>query len=82
MRRHCPRDARHLVNLASATATTLKGRLAKSCVTRGYFSGFFLARRNTEWVPTIRMRRRSNTRGDFVDATSYQLLIGNNPIEA
>src|ERR1700687_5252002 len=43
--------------LASATATTLKGRRASSCVSHGYFSGFSWARRNTECAPTIRMRR-------------------------
>ena len=33
--------------LASATATTLKGRRARSCVSQGYFPGFSWARRNT-----------------------------------
>jgi hypothetical protein len=44
--------------LASATATTLNGRRASSCVSQGYFSGFSLAHRNTECAPTMRMRRR------------------------
>src|ERR1700680_297858 len=44
--------------LASATATTLKGGRARSCVSQGYFSGFSWARRNTECAPTIRMRRK------------------------
>ena len=43
---------------ASAIATTLNGRRARSCVSQGYFSGFCLARRNTECAPTTRMRRR------------------------
>ena len=30
--------------LASATATTLNGRRARSCASQGYFSGVFLAR--------------------------------------
>ena len=34
-----PGDASHLVG-ASATATTLKGRRASSCVSQGYFPGF------------------------------------------
>ena len=51
-------QAMRAILLASATATTLKGRLAKSCVSQGYFSGFSLARRNTEWAPTMRMRRK------------------------
>jgi hypothetical protein len=44
--------------LASATATSLKGRRARSCVSQGYFSGFCLARRNTARAPTTRMRLR------------------------
>src|SRR5436189_4836855 len=44
--------------LASATATTLKGRRARSCVSQGYFPGFSWARRNTAIAPTTRMRRR------------------------
>src|SRR3954471_8680724 len=34
--------------LASATATTLKGRRAMSWVSQGYFPGFSMARRKTE----------------------------------
>ena len=37
--------------LASATATTLKGRRARSCVSQGYFPGFSWARRNTAIAP-------------------------------
>ena len=38
--------------LASATATTLKGRRAMSWVSQGYFPGFSMARRKTECAPT------------------------------
>src|SRR5262245_60432854 len=41
--------------LASATATTLKGRRARSRVSQGYFSGFCMARRKTECAPMRRM---------------------------
>ena len=44
--------------LASATATTLKGRRAMSWVSQGYFPGFSMARRKTECAPTTRMRRK------------------------
>jgi hypothetical protein len=44
--------------LASATATTLKGRRARGCVSQGYFPGFSRARRNTAIAPTMRMRLR------------------------
>src|SRR5437660_1359014 len=47
--------------LASATATTLKGRRARSCVSQRYFSGFCLARRKTECAPTTRMRRKQRS---------------------
>src|SRR5262249_7815734 len=35
-------------------ATTFNGRRARSCVSHGYFSGFCLARRNTECAPCSR----------------------------
>src|SRR6516162_8236664 len=44
--------------LASAMATTLNGRRARSCVSQGYFCGLCLARRNTECAPITRSRRR------------------------
>ena len=44
--------------LASATATTLKGRRARSRVIQGNFCGFCLARRRVETAPTTRRRRR------------------------
>ena len=44
--------------LASAMATTLNGRRARSCVSHGYFSGFCLARRSTECAATTRICRR------------------------
>src|SRR3954465_1477443 len=43
---------------ASAMATTLNGRRARSCVSHGFFSGFFLASPSTECAPTTRMRRQ------------------------
>ena len=39
--------------LASATATTLKGRRARSCVSQGYFPGRWRAYRNTAQAPTM-----------------------------
>src|SRR5216684_1054041 len=51
-------QATHAILLASATATTLNGRRARSCVSQGYFSGCWRARRKTAWAPTMRMRRR------------------------
>ena len=44
--------------LASATATTLKGRRARSCVSQGYFPGFSWARRNTEIAQENTRRRQ------------------------
>src|SRR6516165_6991939 len=44
--------------LASATATTLNGRRARSCVSHGYFLGCWRARRRTACAPTTRMRRK------------------------
>jgi len=44
--------------LASATATTLYGRRARSRVTQGNFCGFCLARRKVETAPTTSRRRR------------------------
>src|SRR5215510_7525515 len=41
--------------LASATATTLKGRRARSCVSQGYFPEFSWARRNTAIAPTTKV---------------------------
>jgi len=51
-------EAMRAILLASATATTLKGRRARSCVSQGYFSGLWMARRKTEIAPTTRMRRK------------------------
>src|SRR6516225_3256653 len=43
---------------ASAMATTLNGRRARSCVSQGYFSGFCLARRSTECLVGAGEERR------------------------
>jgi hypothetical protein len=37
--------------MASAMATTLNDRRARSCVSQGYFSGFCLARLSTDCAP-------------------------------
>src|ERR1051325_7040503 len=51
-------QATRAILLASATATTLNGRRARSRVIQGNFSGLFLARRRTETAPTTRSLRR------------------------
>ena len=51
-------QAMRAILLASATATTLNGLRARSCVSQGYFSGLWRAYRNTAQAPTTRMRRK------------------------
>jgi hypothetical protein len=36
----------------------LNGLRARSCVSQGYFSGSWRARRKTAWAPANRMRRK------------------------
>src|SRR3954451_12786446 len=45
-------QATRAILLASAIATILNGRRARSCVSHGLFSGFFLASHSTECAPT------------------------------
>jgi hypothetical protein len=51
-------QATRAILLATATATTLNGLRSRSCVTHGYFSGWWRARFNTAWAPTTKMRLR------------------------
>jgi hypothetical protein len=51
-------QATRAILLASATATTLNGRRARSWVSQGYFSGYWRACFNTAQAPTTRMRRK------------------------
>jgi hypothetical protein len=46
--------------LASATATTLKGRRARSCVSQGYFPGFCSARRAHYSVQLFQLSRQQH----------------------
>ena len=47
-----------IIGASAATATTLNGRRASSCVIQGNFSGLSLARRRTETAPTTSIRLR------------------------
>ena len=75
-------QAMRAILLASATATTLKGRRAKSCVSQGYFSGSSLARRNTEWAPNALRRHNAELgqvptqRIDQLGALAHQQIAG------
>src|SRR5215475_10366101 len=57
--------------LASATATTLKGRRARTCVSQGYFPGFSLARRNGHRSRVQPDRYRATSRSGTSKALAF-----------
>src|SRR6516165_1641535 len=79
-------QATRAILLASAMATTLNGRRARSCVSQGYVSGFCLARRSTECAPTTRRRRRYRSPcleiGPSFGLPPVESCRGTNPIQA
>jgi hypothetical protein len=72
--------------LASATATTLKGRSARSRVTQGYLRGLSFARRRVETAPITSMRRRYRSPcldiGPSFAFPPVDICRGTNPIQA
>jgi hypothetical protein len=60
--------------LASATATTLNGLRARSCVSQGYFSGFCFASFNTAPRVKAAQSRGKIAMQKIID--SYENLIG------
>ena len=56
--------------LASATATTLNGRRARSCVSQGYFPGFSWARRNTA-IARVKKYQSAYRRGSFTFCNNF-----------